>query len=129
MEFARLVDAVARLAVGTTKVPSGAHSCASKDDNSDEVQTIHGNEEGMGDVDAGRVAKSSEVADDGVAMDLQSEDPVRRLRGLSRWLGGVTVLVKGRRDLVSSGGAVVFELEEEGSPRRCGGQVLIAPAL
>lgn len=35
----------------------------------------------------------------------------------------VTIILKGRFDKVSVGSGVVFVVQEEGAPRRCGGQV------
>lgn len=40
---------------------------------------------------------------------------------------GVTVLRKGQEDMVSCGGDVYTLVNELGSPRRCGGQVITLP--
>ena len=53
--------------------------------------------------------------------DLLSDDVEIRLSGLCRALDHVTVVLKGRYDLVSNG-EVTVRVEEQGSPRRCGGQ-------
>lgn len=50
-----------------------------------------------------------------------SEDKYVKTRALSLALGGVTVLRKGASDIISSG-EHVYELHEQGSLRRCGGQ-------
>jgi ATP-dependent NAD(P)H-hydrate dehydratase len=44
-----------------------------------------------------------------------------KLEALSQSLSGATVLLKGKEDLISDG-AGVWRVQEEGSPRRCGGQ-------
>lgn len=56
--------------------------------------------------------------------DLQPEKETHvRLKALCKSLEGVTVLVKGKRDVVSDGKfEAVLEIDEVGSPRRCGGQ-------
>jgi len=56
-----------------------------------------------------------------VNTDLLSDDVQIRLRGLCRALDHVTVVLKGRYDLISNG-EVTVRVEEQGSPRRCGGQ-------
>lgn len=53
---------------------------------------------------------------------LSSQDIHLRLIGLCNYLSGVTILVKGMYDLVSNGHIVYVIKEDEGSPRRCGGQ-------
>jgi hypothetical protein len=51
---------------------------------------------------------------------LNSPDAAKKLLGLSRYLG-VAVLRKSSQDMVSDG-RIVVRIEEDGSPRRCGGQ-------
>jgi ATP-dependent NAD(P)H-hydrate dehydratase len=48
-------------------------------------------------------------------------DVKNQVQELAKIMGGVTILRKGRTDLISAGSTVV-EVIEEGSPRRCGGQ-------
>lgn len=65
-----------------------------------------------------------------ILTDLSSADEERRLRAFSRSLNNVTVILKGPADLISDGHDEVLRVEEEGSPRRCGGQGdLLAGAL
>lgn len=55
-----------------------------------------------------------------------SDREARQLRALSVVLAGVTVLLKGKWDMICTGGYEVVRLEGEdcrGSLRRCGGQV------
>ena len=61
---------------------------------------------------------------EGLRADLQADMETHiRLRALCRALDGVTVLVKGPKDMVSDGKFEdVLEIDEPGSPRRCGGQ-------
>jgi hydroxyethylthiazole kinase-like uncharacterized protein yjeF len=53
---------------------------------------------------------------------LASDDDHRKIYALSKSLGGVTVLRKGREDLICGGTEDVYVVTAEGSPRRCGGQ-------
>lgn len=62
---------------------------------------------------------ADEVCDDPQRTDLTASE--RLVLELSQRLGGVTVLRKGRHDIISDGTAVLVSLEE-GSPRRSGGQ-------
>jgi NAD(P)H-hydrate repair Nnr-like enzyme with NAD(P)H-hydrate dehydratase domain len=53
---------------------------------------------------------------------LSSEEDAKKLAGLSSYLG-VTIIRKGKHDMVATAGSdVVVVLEDDGSPRRCGGQ-------
>jgi len=56
------------------------------------------------------------------AVAVEAGDDEARLRALSASLDKVTILLKGRDDLVSDGGDVVLRVQAPGSPRRCGGQ-------
>jgi ATP-dependent NAD(P)H-hydrate dehydratase len=58
--------------------------------------------------------------DSKILSDLQSEDLERKVLGVSKYLG-VTVIRKGEYDIISNG-KDAFIIEEQGSPRRCGGQ-------
>jgi len=53
---------------------------------------------------------------------LASDDDHRKIYALSKSLGGVTVLRKGREDLICGGTEDVYVVAAQGSPRRCGGQ-------
>ncbi|KAJ1928868.1 hypothetical protein IWQ60_001664 [Tieghemiomyces parasiticus] len=57
------------------------------------------------------------------ATDVSTEDKTQgdAARALSRALGGVTVIQKGRQDIVSNGEEILV-CEEEGGLKRCGGQ-------
>ena len=56
--------------------------------------------------------------------DLQSGDVDVRIHALSKYLGNVCIVVKGRHDIVCDGRTdIVHEIVAEGSSRRCGGQV------
>jgi ATP-dependent NAD(P)H-hydrate dehydratase len=56
-----------------------------------------------------------------LAVEFSSGVIWRQVRAVSRALGGVTVVLKGVEDIISSG-EDVYILREPGSPRRCGGQ-------
>lgn len=53
--------------------------------------------------------------------DLQSSDKYLNTRALALALKGPTVIRKGATDLITSG-RDIFEVDQEGSMRRCGGQ-------
>ncbi|KAL4193886.1 hypothetical protein AMTRI_Chr06g179180 [Amborella trichopoda] len=53
--------------------------------------------------------------------DVSDEDAPQQLQMLSKRLGGVTILQKGKNDLISDGETVEM-VSIFGSPRRCGGQ-------
>ncbi len=50
-----------------------------------------------------------------------SSDELSRVRGASKYLG-VTIVRKGPFDIVATPQNIAFEIDEPGSPRRCGGQ-------
>ena len=52
--------------------------------------------------------------------DLKSDIIERKILGLSQYLG-VTIIRKGEYDIISNG-KIAYIIEEQGSPRRCGGQ-------
>lgn len=56
-----------------------------------------------------------------ILKELASDSLMVQTRALSISMGGVTILRKGEQDILSSG-SDVFVLNENGSPRRCGGQ-------
>jgi ATP-dependent NAD(P)H-hydrate dehydratase len=56
-----------------------------------------------------------------LARELASGVIWRQVRAASQALGGVTVVCKGAEDVISAGDDV-YILNEQGSPRRCGGQ-------
>ena len=62
----------------------------------------------------------SKNIDNSVVSDLKSEIIERKVLGLSQYLG-VTIIRKGEHDIISNG-KDAFIIEEQGSPRRCGGQ-------
>jgi len=51
----------------------------------------------------------------------KSEDPNQSLLQLAQTLGNITIVRKGREDIISDGHTVIT-CNEKGSPRRCGGQ-------
>lgn len=53
--------------------------------------------------------------------EIDSESIHKRIRAASIALGGITILLKGKSDIISSGQDVI-EIIARGSPRRCGGQ-------
>ncbi|PKA56270.1 ATP-dependent (S)-NAD(P)H-hydrate dehydratase [Apostasia shenzhenica] len=53
--------------------------------------------------------------------EVNDQDASRQLISLARRLGGVTILRKGKTDLITDGSAV-YMVSIFGSPRRCGGQ-------
>ncbi len=68
-----------------------------------------------------KLALSEDIFSQNLLNELASPDPMKQTRALSIALGGVTVLRKGANDLITAGGDV-WQLNEIGSPRRCGGQ-------
>lgn len=58
---------------------------------------------------------------DGIGFVEITNEPALSVAKLARWLGGCTVMKKGKVDLISNGEQVVG-LAAFGSPRRCGGQ-------
>jgi len=50
------------------------------------------------------------------------EEKIFEVQELAKELGYVTIVQKGQRDKVSDGKTDTIEVEQEGSPRRCGGQ-------
>jgi ATP-dependent NAD(P)H-hydrate dehydratase len=53
--------------------------------------------------------------------EVNDQDAPGQLLSLAKWIGGVTILRKGKSDLVSDG-KTVRSVSMYGSPRRCGGQ-------
>lgn len=56
-----------------------------------------------------------------LSSEVNNEDPVEQVLTLSKQIGGVTILRKGKSDLISDGDTVK-SVSIYGSPRRCGGQ-------
>jgi ATP-dependent NAD(P)H-hydrate dehydratase len=73
--------------------------------------------------DALGVSKTKEEGDGAGAGESEGEQAARRRQcaALARALGGVTVLAKGRVDVISDG-ATTLECAGEGAPKRSGGQ-------
>ena len=58
--------------------------------------------------------------DPNITANLKSDEIERKVLGLSEYLG-VTIIRKGEYDIISNG-KIAFIIDEQGSPRRCGGQ-------
>lgn len=56
-----------------------------------------------------------------LSSEVNNEDPAEQVLTLSKQIGGVTILRKGKSDLISDGDTVK-SVSIYGSPRRCGGQ-------
>ncbi|XP_038719252.1 ATP-dependent (S)-NAD(P)H-hydrate dehydratase isoform X2 [Tripterygium wilfordii] len=56
-----------------------------------------------------------------LSCEVDDQDAQEQLLGLAKQLGGVTILRKGKSDLISDG-EIVKSVSIYGSPRRCGGQ-------
>lgn len=52
---------------------------------------------------------------------LDYQDLAFKIMDVSQSLGGVTILLKGKTDLISNGSCIIAVVDEAGSPRRCGG--------
>lgn len=103
-EFDRLVEAAVReIKMTLSTTPKGASEITMSD---------------------GSMQSSNSLIE--ILKQLESRNLYCMLYSLARYLGHVTVVVKRQQDIVSDGREdIVYRIEAEGSPRRCGGQVRI----
>jgi ATP-dependent NAD(P)H-hydrate dehydratase len=66
------------------------------------------------------ISNNNTYNDPNITADLKSDIIERKVLGLSEYLG-VTIIRKGEYDIISNG-KIAYIIDEQGSPRRCGGQ-------